>query len=294
MGERKSGDTLIPLATNPLVGAGYESFWLGPRLETMWSAFPGHYLTEAHNGYLETYLNLGWIGVGLIALILIHGYRHAVCTFRTDPTYGTLLLAYVLTAAVYSITEAGFRELDPVWIFLLLAVVAASDAPDLGGEAQGDQISGSPVELDVALLTGGQDRSYAFGVATAMAAQGVCMEMIGNDRVDSPEFHTTPKLKFLNLGGIHAIGNQLFDGSYCSCCSYYARLIRYVTLAKPKLLHILWNNKFEHFDRTLLMLYYKLCGKKIVLTAHNVNKDKRDSRDSPFKHFDFEDSVSTR
>jgi len=144
--------TLIPLATNPLVGAGYESFWLGPRLETMWSAFPGQYVSEAHNGYLETYLDLGWVGVGLIALILIHGYRHAVCTFRTDPTYGALLLAYVLTAAVYSITEAGFRPLDPVWIFLLLAVVAASGASGLRGEARqsanavADPASGLPAD----------------------------------------------------------------------------------------------------------------------------------------------------
>ncbi len=275
--------TLIPLATNPLVGTGYESFWLGPRLETMWSAFPGDYLTEAHNGYLETYLNLGWVGVGLIALILIHGYRYAVCTIRTNPTYGALLLAYVLTAVVYSITEAGFRLLDPVWIFLLLAVVAASDAPGLEEEAQGDQISGSPVEFDVALLTGGQDPPYAFGVATAMAAQGVCMEIIGNDLVDSPEFHTTQKLKFLNLGGIQQ-SEASFPTKLLQLCSYYARLIRYVTFAKPKLLHILWNNQFESFDRTLLMLYYKLSGKKIALTAHNVNKDKRDSSDSPVKH----------
>ncbi len=275
--------TLIPLAPNPLVGAGYESFWLGPRLEAMWSAFPGHYLNEAHNGYLETYLNLGWVGVGLIALILIHGYRRAVCTFRTDPTYGALLLAYVFTAAVYSITEAGFRLLDPVWIFLLLAVVAPSDAPGLGGEAQGDPISGLPAEFDVALLTGGQDRPYAVGMATAMAAQGVCMEIIGNDLVDSPEFHTTPKLKFLNLGGIQQ-SEASFPRKLLQLCSYYVRLIRYVTFAKPTLFHILWNNKFESFDRTLLMLYYKLSGKKVALTAHNVNQDKRDSSDSPFKH----------
>jgi glycosyltransferase involved in cell wall biosynthesis len=48
----------------------------------------------------------------------------------------------------------------------------------------------------------------------------------------------------------------------------------------PRILHILWNNKLEHFDRTLLMLYFKACRKKIVLTAHNVNQARRDSKDS--------------
>ena len=52
---------------------------------------------------------------------------------------------------------------------------------------------------------------------------------------------------------------------------YYAKLIRYAATAKPKIFHILWNNKFESFDRTLLMLYYRFLGKRIVLTAHNVN-----------------------
>ena len=46
--------------------------------------------------------------------------------------------------------------------------------------------------------------------------------------------------------------------------------------------HILWNNRLEYFDRTLLMLLYKAQGKKIVLTAHNINQRKRDSNDSFF------------
>lgn len=66
---------------------------------------------------------------------------------------------------------------------------------------------------------------------------------------------------------------------------YYAKLIRYAATAKPRIFHILWNNKFEWFDRTLLMLYYRLFGKSIVLTAHNVNADSRDSKDTPFNRF---------
>ena len=61
---------------------------------------------------------------------------------------------------------------------------------------------------------------------------------------------------------------------------YYGRLIRYAATAKPKIFHILWNNKFEFFDRTVLMLYYRLLGKRVVLTAHNVNAGQRDANDS--------------
>ena len=113
----------------------------------------------------------------------------------------------------------------------------------------------------------------------ALISKGVCLDVIGNDAVDSPEMHATPNLNFLNLQG-----NKDPDATLARRISrvllYYARLIRYAATARPKVFHILWNNKFEFFDRTILMLYYKLCGKKIALTAHNVNIGRRDSRDS--------------
>jgi O-antigen ligase len=68
-------------------------------------------LNEVHNGYIEVYLNLGWLGVALIALILGQGYRRAVSAFRRDSALGALLLAYVVTALTYNIDEAGFRML---------------------------------------------------------------------------------------------------------------------------------------------------------------------------------------
>jgi exopolysaccharide production protein ExoQ len=117
---------VIPVVPNPVVGAGFESFWLGPRLERVWSQLSKYmHVNEAHNGYIEVYLNLGWVGVGLIAILLISGYRGAVAAFRCDPAFGGLMLAYVATAAIYSITEAGFRLLNPIWIFFLLAVAGA-------------------------------------------------------------------------------------------------------------------------------------------------------------------------
>ena len=120
----------IPAAPNALIGAGFEDFWISPSAEKFQQGLLGWWhpegLNEAHNGYIETYLNLGLVGVCLIAMILVLGYRRAVKAFRQDTQMGGLFLAYIIVAAVYSITEAGFRMLDPMWIFLLLAVVGAS------------------------------------------------------------------------------------------------------------------------------------------------------------------------
>jgi exopolysaccharide production protein ExoQ len=121
---------VIPAVPNSLIGAGFESFWIGPDVQKVWHSLSGWLgvegLNEAHNGYIEVYLNLGLVGVFLVSLILIGGYRRAARLIRTEPATGALMLAYIITAAVHNITEAEFRMLDPMWIFLLLAVVASS------------------------------------------------------------------------------------------------------------------------------------------------------------------------
>src|SRR6266853_4428150 len=61
---------VINMTTNPLLGAGFESFWLGERLRTFWAMY-WFRPNEAHNGYLEVFLNLGWIGVALLAILIV-------------------------------------------------------------------------------------------------------------------------------------------------------------------------------------------------------------------------------
>jgi D-inositol-3-phosphate glycosyltransferase len=136
-------------------------------------------------------------------------------------------------------------------------------------------------EIAVSLLTGGSDRPYVFGLTASLIARGVALDLIGSDELDFPEFHSWPGLNFLNLRG--SLDPAVSFGSKVLRISmYYARLIRYAATARPRIFHILWNNKFETFDRTLLMLYYRFLGKKIVFTVHNVNERRRDSKDTRF------------
>jgi glycosyltransferase involved in cell wall biosynthesis len=155
-----------------------------------------------------------------------------------------------------------------------VAVVSRHDHN--GGQQAGRSVAENSGH--VALLTGGFDKPYVSGLAMALATNRVCLDVVGGDDVDSPEMHATPKLNFLNLRGSKAQAS--LASKVLRVLVYYARLIRYAAVAEPKIFHILWNNKFDVFDRTLLMLYYKLLGKKIVFTAHNVNAGKRDSNDS--------------
>jgi glycosyltransferase involved in cell wall biosynthesis len=131
----------------------------------------------------------------------------------------------------------------------------------------------------VSLLTGGGDKPYALGMAAALTSAGVSLDFIGSDDLSVPGVLNDPRVNFLNLRG-----DQRPEASRMAkalrVLKYYARLIGYSATAKPKVFHLLWNNKFELFDRTLLMLYYRILGKTITLTVHNVNAGKRDLNDS--------------
>ena len=52
---------------------------------------------------------------------------------------------------------------------------------------------------------------------------------------------------------------------------YYFKLMKYAAETESQLFHIQWLNKFTYFDRTLLNIYYKVLGKKLVFTAHDIN-----------------------
>jgi len=117
---------VIKLVPNQWVGSGYQSFWLGPRLETMIADVTHWWVpNQAHNGYLEIFANLGWIGVGLLALVIVWGYFRTVRACRRNVSLTHLLLAFCLVGVVSNITEASFfRMAMPVWLFFMLAIMA--------------------------------------------------------------------------------------------------------------------------------------------------------------------------
>ena len=134
-------------------------------------------------------------------------------------------------------------------------------------------------QIRVALLTAGRDKPYAYGMATALISQAISLDIIGGDDLDGSQWYGKPRVRFLNLRG-DMRENTTFAQKVSRVLTYYVRLLLYATTARPKIFHILWNNKFETFDRVPLMLYYRLLGKKIVLTVHNVNSRTRDSNDT--------------
>ena len=106
---------------NPVIGTGFESFWLGERRQQAEDILP--FLNEAHNGYLETYLNLGYVGVAITAAMLLATYAKSRRALFRNFEFGRLRLAYLVSFVIYNWTEAAFRlNAFPFFMFFLIAI----------------------------------------------------------------------------------------------------------------------------------------------------------------------------
>jgi exopolysaccharide production protein ExoQ len=122
-GRNEIWQLVLSQQTNPLLGTGYESFWMGPRLESIWSK--GWAINEAHNGYLEVYLNLGFVGLFLILLFMAAVYRNVCKKLRPFSNTGSFALAIWTAFAFHNSTEADFRT-GLMWLVFVLAALTVS------------------------------------------------------------------------------------------------------------------------------------------------------------------------
>jgi exopolysaccharide production protein ExoQ len=113
---------LLALHTNPIVGVGYDSFWLGDRLDFFVRKYD---INEAHSGYLEVYLDLGAIGLGLLACLALKMFYDAkrlmIQNFTFD--YGRLRIAMLVIFALYNVTEAAYKTTSLMFFVLLLIAI---------------------------------------------------------------------------------------------------------------------------------------------------------------------------
>ncbi len=102
-----------------MLGSGYGSFWV-PSLYPQLSPMVDNKPAEAHNGYLETFANLGLVGVFLLAIMIVQSIRSAAVTTRTDFEYGRMRLAVLIMVVVLNYSEAAFPRGCHLWWFSFL------------------------------------------------------------------------------------------------------------------------------------------------------------------------------
>jgi O-antigen ligase len=120
---------VLAFAENPLVGAGFNTFWAGERLEQLhrYDVIGG--IIQAHNGYLETYLNGGWVGIGLLATLLLVAHKRIQRELAVHAPEALIRFIALAVALVYNFSEASFNKLSLVWLVTLFAIVRYQPGP---------------------------------------------------------------------------------------------------------------------------------------------------------------------
>jgi O-antigen ligase len=119
-------ESIRKMELHPIFGFGYESFWLGERLEHLWALHPWK-PNQAHNGYFEAYLNVGIVGVSLVLVYVFATLLKLKARLRAEFTFSMLALTYLCSLLFYNYTEASLLKWHIHWYaFLVLAIGTAS------------------------------------------------------------------------------------------------------------------------------------------------------------------------
>ena len=124
-----------------VVGAGYESFWVGERVIRL-RRYGGN---QAHNGYLEIYVNLGWMGLIFLGIVIAAGYRSLIADRRANPDLSRLKLAFFVICLTYNFSEAAFKMMSPVWMMFLWATLSTPAPQTVSVPGQERRRSDGPV-----------------------------------------------------------------------------------------------------------------------------------------------------
>ncbi len=112
----------ITLTTvNPLIGCGFYNFWGGKGGEAIRIAMQTS-VPNAHDGYLDIYLDGGAIGlVMLFGLLFASGRR--IIMKMSDNLYQRMRFVVLIVAIVTNLTESNFARPSLLWFTTLLMLV---------------------------------------------------------------------------------------------------------------------------------------------------------------------------
>ena len=120
---------ILAIKNSELIGSGYQSFWLSSEIDKLWAVY-SFKPNQAHNGYIETYVNLGIIGlVTLMFFLLSAAVRLRKRMLNREPV-AVLYFALLVFVLFYNWSEAMFSNLTPAWYFTLLAAMTYQHAPE--------------------------------------------------------------------------------------------------------------------------------------------------------------------
>ena len=103
---------------NPLIGYGYYNFWGGTGGQRV-NEVMGMMVPNAHDGYVDLYLDGGVIGLTLLCFVLISYSNRFIKTLHSQRIQ-RLRFAMLIAAIIYNVSESNWFRLSSIWFTTVL------------------------------------------------------------------------------------------------------------------------------------------------------------------------------
>jgi O-antigen ligase len=115
----------IEIDRRPLLGWGYESFWLvgpdAPSIVDAWGWIKD--MPNAHSGYYDTMLEMGYIGLAFLVIFIIATLHAIGRVADRDPARALLVLSLALYIILYNFLESlWMRGFEFLWVVFVVLV----------------------------------------------------------------------------------------------------------------------------------------------------------------------------
>ncbi|EWY35746.1 hypothetical protein N825_35840 [Skermanella stibiiresistens SB22] len=107
-----------------MLGAGYRAFWTPEGASYVYARIWGE-IGNGHNGYLDVWLELGFVGVGLFLLVFGTGFKRAYARLiGSDDMAGLFYMLLMIYALIYSMTEKFLLEQSELtWVLMMVTLL---------------------------------------------------------------------------------------------------------------------------------------------------------------------------
>lgn len=112
-------------------GTGYGGFWIGGLANDLWQTFVWH-PGQAHNGYIDVYVDIGIFGLFLLAIVIISVYRNIFEMLALNSEFGRFRMVVFSMILIYNITESSLtKPTSLLWfLFLIVAIKVPEKFPE--------------------------------------------------------------------------------------------------------------------------------------------------------------------
>lgn len=135
---------LLSLKTDPMFGVGFMSFWDDLKYTVQYQGTGVG--KSAHDGYLEEYLTGGWVGIFLLAVMILVVAVRINKRLLWEGDYGVIRFAIFVVALVANFSESNFACMTPIGFLFLLAAIGY--APGFSSQPNAEIIGQEEVETD--------------------------------------------------------------------------------------------------------------------------------------------------